>query len=605
MEENRERWPSRLSFVMAAIGSAVGLGNVWRFPYVAYANGGGAFLIPYFTALITAGIPLMILEYALGQRFQAAAPEALARINKGFRWLGWFALLVGLSISFYYAVVMSYAWHYTFASATLAWTKPIDPAKQIVVPDEDAKKKALEEEDAKPEGERREVYTQDENAGKYFEEKALGGFAEGKWRAQRKANLDLPEEARVAYWREMFLPVKHLVFFTILTWAIIFIIIYKGTASVGKVVLYTVPAPVILLGVLIVYGLTLKGAGRGIEFFLNPRWELLADVNIWLRAYGQIFFSLSLGFGILIAYASYEPRESDISNNAFITSFANCATSFYASFAVFSVVGYLATAMKVPEADVIRAGPGLVFVTYPIALAKMGAAGKVLGVAFFLSLLTLGIDSAFSIVEAVVAGIKDRFHKVDRRVICGVVCGAGCLFGLIYCTRSGLMWLDIVDNWMNNYGLAIVGLLECVAVAYFYNIEEIREFVNQRSEIRLAYWWDAFIKFITPAVLVYLLSVQISKDLSATYGAYDEVLKHSVTIMGWGYMVLMLIVSFAVGRNWTPFAWALSLVGVTLVLRLVTSSFTIAGMAAMGLVLLFGGLATCLVIAVRGRPAED
>ncbi len=604
MEGHRERWPSRLSFVMAAIGSAVGLGNVWRFPYVAYSNGGGAFLIPYFVALITAGIPLMILEYALGQRFQAAAPEALARINKGFRWLGWFALLVGLSISFYYAVVMAYAWHYTIASTTLAWTQPLNPESEVVVATAEEKEERLKQEEAKPEGERLQVYTQDENAGRYFFEKALGGFDPGGWIGAKKANENPENTGKTPYVSDMFTPVTQLVFFTILTWAIIFIIIYKGTASVGKVVLYTVPAPVILLGILIIYGFTLNGAKTGIEFFLEPNWALLADVKVWLAAYGQIFFSLSLGFGILIAYASYEPRESDISNNAFITSFANCATSFYASFAVFSVVGYLAVATNVECKDVLKSGPGLVFVTYPIALAKMGAAGKVLGVFFFLSLLTLGIDSAFSIVEAVVAGIKDRFHSVDRRVICGAVCGAGCLFGMIYCTRSGLMWLDIVDNWMSNYGLAIVGLFECIAVAYFFNIEEIREFVNQRSEIRLTYWWDAFIKFITPAVLIYLLAVQFSKDLGVTYGGYDAILSHSVNVMGWGYMVLLLMVAFALGRNWTPFAWTASIVVLTLVLSWRLTSFTIAGMASLGCVLLFGGLITCLLIAFRGKPAE-
>ncbi|MFO7900373.1 MAG: sodium-dependent transporter, partial [Planctomycetota bacterium] len=99
MAEPRERWGGRLPFIMAAVGSAVGLGNVWRFPAQAYANGGGAFLIPYFVALITAGIPLLIVEYSLGQKFQKGAPGALGSINTNFRWVGWFALLVGSAIS--------------------------------------------------------------------------------------------------------------------------------------------------------------------------------------------------------------------------------------------------------------------------------------------------------------------------------------------------------------------------------------------------------------------------------------------------------------------------------------------------------------------------
>ncbi len=592
--EKRERWPSRLAFIMAAVGSAVGLGNVWRFPYVAYSNGGGAFLIPYFVALITAGIPLMILEYALGQRFQAGAPEALAKICKGFRWLGWFALFVGLSISFYYVAVMAYAWRYTVASPTLEWTKSVDETKYVVVKTEDEKEQRLAEENAKPEKERREALTEDENAGVFFAEKALGGFRPGEW----------AKPGNTAKHREMFMPVPHLVLFSFLTWLLIFLAIYKGPESVGKVVMWTVPAPIILLGILIIHGLFLKGAGQGLAFFLNPNWALLRDVNVWLRAYGQIFFSLSLGFGILIAYASYQPKESDISNNAFITSFANCATSFYASFAVFSVVGYLATAMNTGVGDVIKAGPGLVFVTYPIALAKMGNVGRVIGVLFFLSLLTLGIDSAFSIVEAVVVGIKDRFPKIDRRRISAVICAGGFIFGLIYCTRSGLMWLDIVDNWMTNYGLALVGLLECIAVAYFFNIGKLREFVNERSEIKLGYWWDAFVKFVTPAVLIFLLAVQFSKDLTTTYEGYDQILKYSVTIMGWGYLALLLVLSFAVGKNWTLFIWSGVLAGMTIILRLCGTPFPVAGMGALGFVLLFGGLCICVLKAMKSRGVE-
>jgi hypothetical protein len=167
------------------------------------------------------------------------------------------------------------------------------------------------------------------------------------------------------------------------------------------------------------------------------------------------------------------------------------------------------------------------------------------------------------------------------------------------------MWLDIADNWMSNYGLPIVGLFECVAVAYFFNIEEIREFVNQRSEIRLSYWWDAFIKFVTPAVLIYLLGVQFAKDLTTTYEGYDKVMSNSVNVMGWGYLVVLLVVGFALGRNWTPFAWTMAIVLLTLVLSWVTTSITVAGMAALGLVLLFGGLLTCLLIAMRGKAVED
>src|SRR5210317_478810 len=112
MAELRERWASRPAFIMAAIGSAIGLGNVWRFPGTAFNNGGGAFFIPYFVALLTAGIPLMIVEYGLGSRFQGGAPKAYRRLGRGFEWIGWWAVLIGLGISIYYCVILAWSWQY-------------------------------------------------------------------------------------------------------------------------------------------------------------------------------------------------------------------------------------------------------------------------------------------------------------------------------------------------------------------------------------------------------------------------------------------------------------------------------------------------------------
>lgn len=579
----RDRWQGRLPFIMAAIGSAVGLGNVWRFPYVAYSNGGGAFLIPYFVALISAGIPLMILEYALGQKFQKGAPGALGEVNKGFRWVGWLALLVGLSIVFYYVVIMAYAWFFALASPTLSWTKPIDTTKYIVVATQEEKAEVQQKELAKPEGERKKVLTQDENAHEYFYERVLGGYHANDWKNDpaKKSN-------------EAFALVPHLVGFSLLTWVIIFLIIFKGVKSVGRVVMFTVPIPLVLLGVLIVQGLCLEGSGKGIEFFLHPNWAMLKDAKVWLAAYGQVFFSLSLGFGILIAYASYQPRESDVSNNAFITSFCNCATSFYAAFAVFSVLGYLATALNTEVKDVMAGGPGLVFVTYPLALAKMGDIGRVMGVLFFLSLLTLGIDSAFSIVEGVITGIYDYTKKITRAGLAAIICLIGFVFSLIFCLKSGMMWLDIVDNWMSNYGLVFVGLLECIAVGYFFNLAEIRDYINEHSEIKLGAWWETFIKVIIPIVLIFLLVTQVVKDIAEPYGDFHEVFKYSINIMGWGYFGFLLIVAFILGRNWTGLIAIGSLSIITLILHAAKLSLMAAFMGALGFVLLFGGFIVCL-----------
>jgi len=712
MPEGRERWSSRTAFVMAAVGSAVGLGNVWRFPYIAFKHGGGAFFIPYFVALLTAGIPIMIVEYALGQRFQAAAPGALGQVNKRFRWVGWFALLVAFTIVLYYLIIMAASWNYMVASPAMRWTRPVEihepadaPGQQTVTPAErivlyhpyrnqkerlrlerlqrrkpksqrfrilsqEDVKALTAAEDKKPLAERIRYVSFEENVGRYFERRCLGGLdSMATWRRQAEHNraveicrrIRASQEPRYAagmtvarfleaarktgkhqallgeieHWRhryknfdktleatmpavlrdtartgsvlgDMFKLTPRLAFWSLVTWVAIFFIIAYGVKAVGRVVMWTVPLPVLLLLIMLVHSITLDGAGEGIRYYLTPNWGVLKDSSVWIAAYGQIFFSLSLGFGILIAYASYLPRGRDVTNNAFLTSFANCATSFLAGFVVFSVLGYLAYIKgDVPIDQVAKAGPGLVFVMYPIALAKFpGIWGNVVGVLFFLCLLLLGIDSAFSLVEAVLAGLTDSFRRLNRKIAARVVCALGFLLGLPFATKGGFVWLDIVDNWMNNYGLVIVGLLQCLAVSYFFRLEDLVEYINERSEIHLHWWFNLFIKVVTPAVLIYLLALQMSKDIGGVYGGYDAVLVNAVNVAGWGYFALLVIAAMVLARSWDLVAWFGSAGILFLLYRMALGKSDAALTAALATVVLLGGFLSCLFLALRRSAAH-
>ncbi|MFH0911307.1 MAG: sodium-dependent transporter, partial [Planctomycetota bacterium] len=419
----RDRWDSRTAFVLAAIGSAVGLGNIWRFPYICYSNGGGAFFIPYLVALFTAGIPLLILEFGIGQMMQGSAPVALRKTNRHSEWVGWFALLVSTIIGVYYAVIMAwcveylvYAFRGFFTHGAMPWT-------------------------AFPRGEEA-----------FFTEKIRRQFtAAGElWQYHWPIILGLAA-----------------------TWIGVFFVIAFGVKGIGKVVRWTVPIKIVVLAILIVRGLTLPGAAEGIRYFLTPNMAALTQAKTWLAAYGQIFFSLTIGFGVMIAYASYLPRDADVANNAFITGLGNCSVSFLAGFAVFSVVGYLALQKGVPVTEVASQSLGLVFVTYPTAVSKMGELGwlfpPVIGVLFFVMLLSLGIDSLFSLVEAVVSALRDRFPWLTQGLLAALYClfslGVGILF---FAGRAGINWLDCFDHWANDYGLAIVGLLQCLIVGYFF-----------------------------------------------------------------------------------------------------------------------------------------
>lgn len=471
MSEQRERWTSRPAFIMAVIGSAVGLGNVWRFPYVCAKSGGGAFLIPYFVALLTAGIPLMILEYGLGQYLQGSAPKALRQIKKPFEWVGWWALMIGLVVSFYYVVIMAWAWDYLYYSVKALF----DPS--IL-----------------------EMWKKD--AGAFFTKEVIQSTDS----VYDIGSLSIPVVIGLA-----------------LTWLCIYFIIKKGVRRVGKIVMITVPLPVILLGVMVVYGLFQPGAIDGINYYLTPDFSKLADAEVWIMAYGQIFFSLSIGWGILIAYASYMPKKSDITNNAFIVSLADCGTSFFAGFAVFSVFGYMAQVNNVAVEGVCSKGIGMAFFTYPTALGIMGGvSGAVIAALFFITLLSLGIDSAFSIVEAVLAGMEDKF-RFNKEKITAVICIIGFLIGLFFCTGAGIYWLDIVDNWMNNFGLVVIGLLECILIGWFWKTKPFKEYINSVSEIKIGLWWDICIKVITPVILIISLGVTFYNTLTKEPYGQNEI----------------------------------------------------------------------------------
>ena len=482
----KEYWPSRTSFVLAAIGSAIGLGNVWRFPYICYTNGGGAFIIPYLVALLTAGIPLMILEMGLGHKFSASAPIAMKGTGRGKEWIGWLGCGVGFTIVAYYTVIMGWCVNYFGYSFSLAWGQ---------------------------------------NTEAFFYNDFL----------QRSQNL-----------KDVFSFNGPVLLGLLISWVLIVLCIWKGAKSVGKVVYLTVPLPWLCLVIFVIKGLSLPGAEDGIAYYLTPNFKMLANSKVWLNAYGQVFFSLSVGFGVMMAYASFLPKRSDIVNNALIVSLANNGTAFLGGFAVFSTLGYYAHQTGVPVESVIDSGFGLAFITYPSIINHLGRMAPIMGALFFIMLLTLAIDSAFSLVEGVAAGFMDKWDVKRLRVNFGVALIA-LLIGVTYTTRAGYYWLDIVDHFMNNFGLVLVCLFECIAIGYFYGTGKLRKYVNSASEVSVGIWWDIMIMFVTPAALIYFLFVEVRDRISGPYGA-PIVDRWAEFVGGWAVIAVLVIVSVALMR---------------------------------------------------------
>ncbi len=454
----KEYWNTRFAFVMAAIGSAVGLGNVWRFPYVCYENGGGAFLIPYFVALFTAGIPLMILELSIGHWARSAPPNAFKKIGKKWEWAGWWAVLVPFVIALYYVVIMAWCFSYMIYSLDLRWGS---------------------------------------QASTFFK-----NFLGDTGTPEIFGSISIP-----------------VVLGLIVVWLCVFIILYKGVHRIGKIVAITVPIPTILLIILTIRGLTLPGAIEGISYYLTPDFSRLTDVNVWLAAYAQVFFSLGVAQGIMITYASFLKKKSDITNNAFIISLADAGTSFLAGFTVFSVVGYLAASQGVGVTELGIGGPTLTFITYPTAISLLPVAASFFGMIFFIALLTFGIDSAFSMVEPMVSGLHGKF-RITKAKATGFMCIIGFFISLLFATGSGLHWLDIVDHFIANFGLVMIGLVECLILGWVYKLSKLRKHANETSEIKIGIWWDYLIKFVIPFVLFLLLAIAIIDNITNPYLGY-------------------------------------------------------------------------------------
>lgn len=483
----REQWGSRIGFLLSAVGSAVGLGNIWRFPYQAYENGGGAFLIPYFIAALTAGIPLVLFEFSLGHRMRASLPTIFRRLSKrnGYRnweWIGWFQALLAIFIAAFYAVILSWVFYYIGLSFTGGW------------------------------GDNSETFFFND-----FLNVSASPFEFGS------VNV-------------IVLALTACVWFV--SWLIVFRGIKSGVEIAGKIFM---PLLAVMMVILMFHQVTLPGAAAGLNALFEPDFQKLTDINIWISAYGQVFFSMSLGVGAMITYASYLPKESDVTNNAFLTGLLDTAFSLISGIMIFATLGAMAAAQGVTVQDVVQGGPALTFVTVPEALNGMSGA-RIFGPLFFLSLSIAGMTSIISLLEPLTAAMTERL-KISRRKSVSVICAAGFLLSILYTFRSGLLTLDIADYFSGNFGMLAGGLCELILVCWILKPDFLSDHANRTSDFKIGSVWKFCISALTPLVLIVMLSTNIAGLFSSSlpnYGGYS-----SAALFVFGWMMMALLVLFA------------------------------------------------------------
>lgn len=265
------------------------------------------------------------------------------------------------------------------------------------------------------------------------------------------------------------------------------------------------------------------------------------EPKVWIAAYGQVFYSLSLAMGIMMTYSSYLPKKTDINNSAFMTGFANCGFEFLCAIAVFAILGVMATSQGVGIEEVVSSGIGLAFIVFPKVFTVMGTWGTILGCLFFACLVFAGLTSCVSLVEAVSSAIIDKTGW-ERKKVVSYISIIGALLSATFATGAGLYILDIMDNFVNCYGIVVVGLLEVIVIGWIVKPATIRNHTNKTSYFKIGKWWDFVVKFITPTMLLIMLISNFVAELKAPYGDYNlpELFAYGWSVVGLGIIGALL-----------------------------------------------------------------
>lgn len=438
MDQNKKQrasWGSSFGFIMAAAGSAVGLGNLWKFPYLAGQNGGGIFVFTYLVIVILIGFTMMLGEMILGRRTKSDAFTAYEKLKSGWGWVGGIGILAAFLILSFYSVVGGWVLKYMVATITNAI--PADTAG-------------------------------------YF-----GGFVSA--------------------------PVEPLIYHGIFMVLTVVIVIRGISGGIEKASKLMMPALLVLLVISVIRAVTLPGAGAGLAYYLQPDFSKFTP-QVVLAAIGQVFFSLSLGMGIIITYGSYLPKDEDLEKDAIIVPSIDTLVALLAGFAILPAV--FAFGLEPGQ------GAGLLFITLPQVFAQMPL-GTVFGFLFFVLVLFAALSSSISLLEASVTFMIDRFHWSRPKAV-AIMSGIMFVIGIFASLSMGLMSevkfpilnMGVFDalDWITSYiMLPVGGLMMSIFIGWIWNIDEAVDEVKISSQFRLEKLWRFLIRYFAPVAIFIVL----------------------------------------------------------------------------------------------------
>jgi solute carrier family 6 GABA transporter-like protein 1 len=467
-KDGREQFPNRVAFILAAIGGAVGLGNVLRYPSVVFANSGLQWFIPYLIALLFLGIPVLLLEISLGQAYRAGVVTSFNSLHNRTKGVGLGVVLTGYMVVCYYVPILAWIMHYFRGSfqSPLPWGDDPDAyfMGQVIANTD-----------------------------------PLEGTIEGGRVTQYTDYPGMGMVGETAGWCAFI-------------WVCVWLSLFSGISLTGRAVYFTMGFPIVMIFVLLGRSASLERAGEGVKYYFGE-WhsDKLAGGQIWQGACGQIFFSIGVGFGYFTTYASYNPRFANAVQDTLIIACSNSMFEIVAGFVVFSIIGFLEMTPEKDGQDLSTFVVG--FLTYPAALSEMPGA-NFFAVIWFLTIACLGVSSSVALTETMVTMIHESSvgSRHPRWMIATGVIVVSFLLSLMYCSKFGFYLLDAVDTWVNNLTLLMIVLCEIVSVATMYRWSDVV------SQVGMVAYLTSCISYIFSLIIGVAVGQAVSPEAGAGVG---------------------------------------------------------------------------------------
>jgi len=541
-DTDKQTWDNPIEFLMSCISMSVGLGNVWRFPFTAYENGGGAFLIPYLIVLLMIGRPMFLLELAVGQ-FSSSGCVKMWDLAPAFRGIGYGQVIASFIVCSYYCVLIGISFYFLFSSmqSVLPWTvchPDLADNSTICLPSGQNRSDLNITNDSIP------IISSTEQ---FFSKGVL------KENGDISGGIGSPDPALLGC--------------LVLCWFLIYLTLRKGVSSSGKVAYFTAIFPYLVMFTLLIRGLLLPGAIDGIIFLFTPKWEKLLELKVWYAAVTQSFFSLSIGFGSVITFSSYNKFNHNIYRDATIISFMDTMTSMLAGVITFAILGYLSHELGVEIDQTVKSGGGLAFISYPEVVSKFDFCPQLFAILFFLMLITLGMGSAVGLVNVITTVVQETFPNLSQSFVSGLVCVTGLLAGIAYTTPGGQPLLELIDYYGGSMMVLLMAVTWLLVLICVYGIRKLLSDIKFMMNIKLGnrgrglFWklevsyWTFCWMFFVPCSLSAILIYKLASYEPVKYG--KVALPDSAQVFGWALFLFgalnivgYLIYTYVKTRSW-------------------------------------------------------